>query len=176
MSTQNDQDFKVELEPPRFENGKALLIAGLRERPESPAAIPEQWQRALAYRIPNRVGRVDFGVCFNTRGDTDTFEYLTGVEVSDFSGLSSELSHLSVPPQKYAVFTHRGHVSKLWNTCDRIGKWLSQSGYQQVDADSAAPDFFERYGEDFDPQTGTGGIEIWVPIKEMRIAESGLRN
>jgi hypothetical protein len=32
MSTQNDQDFK-ELEPPRFENGKALLIAGLDERP-----------------------------------------------------------------------------------------------------------------------------------------------
>ena len=33
MSTQNEQDFKVELEPPRFENGKELFIAGLRERP-----------------------------------------------------------------------------------------------------------------------------------------------
>jgi AraC family transcriptional regulator len=28
------------------------------------------------------------------------------------------------------------------------------------------PDFFERYGEEFDPQTGMGGIEVWIPIKE----------
>ncbi len=27
-----------------------------------------------------------------------------------------------------------------------------------------APDF-ERYGEEFDPRTGTGGVEIWIPIK-----------
>jgi AraC family transcriptional regulator len=174
MSTQNHQNFKVELEPPRFENGKALLIAGLRERPKTLAAIPEQWQRTLANRIPNRVGRVDYGVCFNTLSDAGTFEYLAGVEVSDFSGLPSELSHLSVPPQKYAVFTHRGHVLKLWSTCDRIGKWLSQSGYQHASADSAAPDFFERYGEDFDPQAGTGGIEVWVPVQKMRNAECGM--
>jgi len=24
----------------------------------------------------------------------------------------------------------------------------------------------ERYGEGFDPQTGSGDIEIWTPIKE----------
>jgi AraC family transcriptional regulator len=24
---------------------------------------------------------------------------------------------------------------------------------------------FERYGPDFDPRTGTGVVEIWVPIK-----------
>jgi predicted transcriptional regulator YdeE len=26
-----------------------------------------------------------------------------------------------------------------------------------------APDF-ERYGEDFDAQTGLGGVEIWLPL------------
>jgi hypothetical protein len=25
---------------------------------------------------------------------------------------------------------------------------------------------FERYGESFDPVTGNGGLEIWVPVKE----------
>jgi AraC family transcriptional regulator len=155
----------VELEPPRLENAKGLLIAGLRERPETIAAIPEQWQRAMAYRIPNQMGKAAYGLNFNSLSAAGTFEYLAGVEVSDFSGLPSELSRLSIPPQKYAVFTHRGHVSKLSDTCDRIGKWLPQSGYQHADADPAAPDFFERYGEDFDPQTGTGGIEVWIPIK-----------
>ncbi len=24
--------------------------------------------------------------------------------------------------------------------------------------------FFERYGETFDPRTGTAGIEIWIPV------------
>jgi AraC family transcriptional regulator len=24
---------------------------------------------------------------------------------------------------------------------------------------------FERYAEDFDPNTGMGGVEIWIPIE-----------
>jgi AraC family transcriptional regulator len=27
------------------------------------------------------------------------------------------------------------------------------------------PDVLERYGESFDPRTGNGGFEIWVPAK-----------
>jgi predicted transcriptional regulator YdeE len=27
----------------------------------------------------------------------------------------------------------------------------------------SAPDF-ECYGESFDPQKGTGGVEIWIPV------------
>jgi AraC family transcriptional regulator len=58
---------------------------------------------------------------------------------------------------------NREHVSRLWNTIDAIGrKWLRDSGYE------VAPDalgFFERYDEDFDPQTGTGGMEVWMPVK-----------
>jgi len=26
--------------------------------------------------------------------------------------------------------------------------------------------FFEKYGQSFDPQTGHGGFEIWLPIKQ----------
>ena len=39
-------------------------------------------------------------------------------------------------------------------------KWLPDSGHEAADA----PDF-ERYGERFDPATGEGGCEIWIPIK-----------
>jgi AraC family transcriptional regulator len=73
---------------------------------------------------------------------------------------------VSIPTQKYAVFSHREHVSKLSNTVGTIlSKWLPQSGYEVAHAGADAPDFFERYGEDFDPQTGTGGMEVWIPIK-----------
>jgi AraC family transcriptional regulator len=73
---------------------------------------------------------------------------------------------VSIPTQKYAVFSHREHVSKLSNTVGTIlSKWLPQSGYEVAHVGADAPDFFERYGEDFDPQTGTGGMEVWIPIK-----------
>jgi AraC family transcriptional regulator len=37
--------------------------------------------------------------------------------------------------------------------------WLPASGLMAADA----PDF-ERYDADFDPRTGMGGVEIWVPL------------
>jgi hypothetical protein len=27
------------------------------------------------------------------------------------------------------------------------------------------PDFLERYDESFDPWTGSGGFEMWLPLK-----------
>ena len=158
MSTQTT------LEPSRFENAQQLLIAGVRERFETVENIPALWQRVMAYHIPNSVGKTAYGLCFNCRGGTGNSEYLAGVEVSDFSDLPSDVSHVSLPPQKYAVFSHRGHVSQLWKTCEQIGKWLEQSGYESSHPVAGTPDFLERYSEEFNPQMGTGGIEVWVPV------------
>jgi AraC family transcriptional regulator len=55
------------------------------------------------------------------------------------------------------VFAHREHVSTIRRTVTRSGA----SGCHEV---ADAPNF-ERYGEQFDPQTGMGGLEIWIPIK-----------
>ena len=123
----------------------------------------------MAYKIPNRVGRVDYGVCFNCLSGAGSFDHLAGVEVSEFSGLPAELSGVSIPAQRYVVFPHPEHVSKLSSTIGTIlNKWLPPSGHEVAHAVSDAPDFLERYGQDFDPQTGTGGIEIWIPIKSCR--------
>mgnify|MGYP003409082453 CR=1 FL=1 len=40
--------------------------------------------------------------------------------------------------------------------------WLPISGMKAADAPS-----FERYDEKFDPATGNGGLEIWVPVREL---------
>jgi AraC family transcriptional regulator len=155
---------RTEVEAPRIEDAKPLLIAGLREPIQSVAKIPEIWQRAMAYKFPHQVGRAGYGLCFDCM--SDNFEYLAGVEVSDFSGLPTELSRTSIPAQKYAVFSHQEHVSQLSRTIEKImSEWLPNSGYQLARATREFPDFFERYSEEFNPRTGVGGIEVWIPVR-----------
>lgn len=158
----------VQLEAPRMENGKALRIAGLREHytSETMMKLPELWQRLAPHigNVPGQVGMVAYGLCFNALSP-DGMDYLTGVEVSSTLGLPGEFSVATIPAQKYAVFSHREHVSKLYETLDAIHTWLPGSGLEVSGGSAGAPDFFERYSEEFDPRTGMGGMEVWVPIK-----------
>ena len=157
----------VQLEAPRFENAEPLRIAGLREHftPETMKNIPELWRRFGPHigNIPGQVGRAAYGLCFNALGP-DGVDYLVGVEVSD-SDLPGDFSFANIPAQKYAVFSHREHVSKMYQTLDAIDKWFPGSGLEVASETAQAPNFFERYSEEFDPRTGMGGMEVWVPIK-----------
>jgi AraC family transcriptional regulator len=154
------------LQAPRFETGKAMLVAGVGERytwESGGPAIPGQWHRfhQSVESIPGRVGRVAYGVCCNG-DDSGNFDYIAGVEVSDFSDLPREFSRVRIPEQRYAVFTHRDHISSIRRTVNTIwNHWLPASSLKAADAPS-----FERYDENFDPLTGNGGLEIWVPVKE----------
>lgn len=64
-----DETLLMNLQPPRFENGRTFLIAGLSQRynSETSAGIPAQWQRFGPYlgHIPGQVGRVAYGVLCN---------------------------------------------------------------------------------------------------------------
>lgn len=159
----------IKLEPPRFEDGKPLLIAGQRKiyAPAAMRGIPAQWQSFAPYirKIPGQVGSSAYGVCWQAAGSAN-IEYLSGVEVSSFAGMPDDFTVVSLPAAKYAVFPHRAHASKLYETCDAIFRWLPESGHQSAAAAGAeTPAFFERYSEEFDPQTGMGGMEVWVPLQ-----------
>jgi AraC family transcriptional regulator len=94
------------------------------------------------------------------------FDYLCGVEVSLSSRLPAAFKKVNIPAQKYAVFPHRGHVSEIARTVKAIySRWLPTSGHTLPAASPRRPTFFERYGEEFNPRTGRGGIEIWLPIR-----------
>lgn len=166
--TATKQSEQQELQPSRIENGKALLIVGLRSLYTSQmmSNIPAQWRQFVGYfdQIPGRVGRVAYGVCWNAFHGEKGIEYLTGIEVAGLSGLSAELSHISMPAQRYAVFQHAGQVSQVAQTCAQIERWAIGAGRLLVQELPEGPSFFERYGEGFAPQTGLGDIEIWVPI------------
>jgi AraC family transcriptional regulator len=153
------------LQPPRFETGKPLLVAGLGERYswESGAAIPGQWQRfrQSVANFPGRIGKVAYGVCCNG-DDAGNYDYIAGVEVADFSDLPREFSRVRIPEARYAVFSHRDHISTIRRTINTIwNHWLPASSLKAADAPN-----FERYDENFDSLTGNGGLELWVPVKD----------
>ena len=159
-----DETFVENLAPPRFVDGGALLIAGFGERYtcETSIAIPSLWQRFGPHfgSVPGQKGMVGYGVCCNF--DDDTFEYIAGVEVTDFSGLTSEFSRLRIPPQRYAVFATTEHISAIRRITNTVwSKWFPSSGHEAADAPH-----FELYPESFDPVTGNGGYELWLPIKK----------
>jgi len=157
------------LDSPRFEDHPALHIAGLRGHFTTAtwAGIPEQWERLISYgKLPGQVGLAHYGLCFILPQGID---YLSGVEVSGTPGLPSEFSSVQIPAQRYAVFSHNEHVSKLRGTLDAIWhNWFPGSGYEPARQPAGAPEFFERYGDKFNPKTGLGDIEVWFPIQSKR--------
>ena len=160
-----DSTLTDNLQAPRFQTGKPLLVAGVGERYtcETSAAIPGQWQRfhQSVENIPGRIGQVAYGVCCNS-DDAGNFDYIAGVEVADFSDLPREFSRVRIPEAKYAVFTHSDHISTIRRTVNTIwNHWLPASGLKAADAPN-----FERYDENFDPLTGNGGLEIWIPVRD----------
>ncbi len=166
MTEQGDKT-DPKLEAPRFEDGETKLIAGLRGHytTQTMKDIPDLWKRFAPYigNVPGQVGGVAYGVCFPL---SEGFDYLAGVEVSSATELPEAFSSVTMPVQRYAVFTHQGHISKLQETCDAIEReWLPKSQYAFVHGLPGTPGFFERYGESFDPRVGEGDVEVWVPIK-----------
>lgn len=153
----------IALSEPRFANTGALLVVGLKARynDDTSAQMPAQWQEFGPHigNIDNQRGHVAYGVLCNS-DDEGNIDYLTGVEVSRYPDTGGQLECIRIPPQTYAVFRHDGHVSEIRRTWKTIfAQWLPEAGCTLVDAPQ-----MERYGEDFDPQTGTGDIEIWIPV------------
>jgi AraC family transcriptional regulator len=154
----------VELAPPRFVNAPALLIAGIGERYAAPGspAISQQWQRMSTHlgSIPGEIAGVAYGVCANS-DDDGALDYIAGVEVERFADMPAEFATIRIPASRYAVFTHTSHISSVPATFRAIWtQWLPTSGEKAADAP-----MFERYDERFDPQTGTGDVEVWLPLE-----------
>lgn len=158
------QTNPIPLAPPREYDGPALLLAGFSDRfhHEQKQGIPVLWQRFGPHlgSVPGQVGHVAYGAVANS-DDAGNFEYFAAVEVSSFDGLPSEYARLRVPAQHYVVFTHSAHISAISSTFAAIwGDWIPKSGREVIDAP-----VLEVYREDFNAMTGTGNVEIWIPMK-----------
>jgi AraC family transcriptional regulator len=148
---------------PRFEDRAAFKVAGFNRRfsMQNTAGIPGLWQSFNQYigSIPGEVPGVAYGVNHNVDGDS--FDYLCGVEVRSASDLPQGFIVLEVPSNRYAIFHHGGHVTDIHAIMRAIfSDWLPRSGHQ-----AAAAPLFEHYGREFEPRTGAGGFDVYVPLK-----------
>ncbi|MDE1169035.1 MAG: GyrI-like domain-containing protein [Pseudomonas sp.] len=152
------------LQPDRFEQGPALIVAGFGERYtlETNSGIAALWKDFQPYlgKVPGQVGHESYGVCCNPDGEGG-FEYIAGVQVETEKGLPDEFRWIKLAPRRYAVFKHEGHISGIGQTFQSIwNDWLPNSGLQVAEAPE-----FERYSSDYDPLTDTGVLEVWLPLK-----------
>jgi AraC family transcriptional regulator len=162
----DDPAVPVQLPPPRLVSLGPVIIAGIGRRfaCDDFAGIPALWQELHPHfgAIPGQKGNAAYGLVANVAGAGDTYFYLAGLEVSDLSDLDRRFTGIRLPAQRWAVFPHDGHITTIASTIHAVfARALPAAGLTPGDM----PDLLERYGDTFDPWTGAGGFEIWVPVK-----------
>jgi AraC family transcriptional regulator len=152
---------------PRFEEKPALALAGFGARYtcETLPSIPAQWMR-----FGSEVGRVSddpsaFGLCYEWR--EGAMEYVCAAAAPPAAKLPEGWRRLALPAARYAIFSHAGHVSDMTRVASWIlHEWLPASGRRAARGSSGGVELIEWYGPRFDPQTGFGDIEFWLPLEE----------
>jgi AraC family transcriptional regulator len=156
------------IKPIRFDQGKPMTIAGFAGQfnMETVQQIGDLWRRSHSFMgsLPQQVGATAYGVVYDAvAGEDYHFNYLCGVEVSTSEGLSDEMVVREIPVQEYAIFEHLGSVTTLQQTLGAIwGEWYPDSGCICTND----PDCIEVYGAEFDANTVSGRMEIWIPVKQ----------
>ena len=157
------KDMIVDVAEPEIRKRAAFRVVGLSAKTnfEDASVIPGLWSEFNAQEdtVQNAIQGAAYGVCCDAT-KAGQFRYLAGVEAT---GLTDGMDHVDIPAGRYAVFTHSGHISDLpksvytiWNQCLPD---LELTPEQRPD--------FERYDNRFDPKTGRGAVEIWIPISEQ---------
>ena len=159
LSTMSDP--LLTLKSPRIETAPAMAIAGLSGTFDFNqfGGIPLLWQRFRDYfgQIDAQIGGVSYGVSYNYR--PEGLDYMAGVEVSE-GDLPDGFSKVRIEPQTYCVFEHNGHVS----TISATWRAIYEHGLRDAQRSPVYVPSFERMDERFDGRTGTGVVEIWVPV------------
>jgi AraC family transcriptional regulator len=153
------------LEPP-WVTESAVRAVGFSQRHtfDTVIGIPIQWQTFMAEHyghIPHRVDGIPIGLQ-KPADDEGGFDYVCAAEVTAFGDVPRDLVKIELPSRRYAVFEHRGHVSTLFSTYAAIwNEALQKHGW----APAQAP-VIERHAPSFDPETGEGGLSLWVPLAD----------
>ncbi|MES2934476.1 MAG: effector binding domain-containing protein [Pseudomonadota bacterium] len=129
-------------------NLPAFTVVGMEYRSsDAHDSIPAMWQRYLPREneIPAIDPSVSYGVCC-PQGESQ-FRYIAGLEVSSDAAVPEGMVRVTVPAQKYAVFTHTGPTTEIITTFQTIyGKLLAE---QNLHAAAGTVIDLERYDERF---------------------------
>ncbi|MBC8125031.1 MAG: AraC family transcriptional regulator [Candidatus Kapabacteria bacterium] len=127
--------------------------------------IPQLWADAvpLLHTMPGRVPTATYGTCIDMFAGEDGdagFVYMAGVEVDPEAPSPEGLTTVVAPAGKYAMFTFDEHISKFPEFIDAVwSKYFPASGYTKRKALD-----FERYDERWNPVTGSGPVDYYIPI------------
>lgn len=158
-----DKSRLVVVTAPEIRDRAAFEVIGLGTQCtiDNTSEIPCLWQAFNARELEVSAGPDSgaYGVCVAADA-ADGFRYVAGVESVQGAGVPAGMERISIPAGRYAVFTHTDHISEIGNTLYTIwNKSLSDLGLNP----RPSPDF-ERYDHRFDPATGLGTVEIWIPV------------
>lgn len=129
--------------------------------------IPKLWDEYLSRQneITSRTKSYNLGVCMPVSNDMqkshpDEFFYLACTEVKNINQVPQGMFAKTIPAGEYAIFTHKGLLSKLDHTMNYIyGSWLPKSGRKLREA----PDL-ELYDHRFSPNNEQSEFDIYIPI------------
>ncbi len=164
MTMQREKNVGATLTTPRLEARENIELTGIsRFYPfQRVGEIPDQWQTfaGIIPQLTQQQKPTTYGVIYN--GNEDSFDYMSAIEAPPGGHTTKGAIRMTIAAQTYLVFEHAGHVATLRDTCDQIwSDWLPASGKTVVEAP-----WSEQYGDAFDPLTGSGGLEIWIPYSE----------
>ena len=152
------------LSKPTFCDAPARTVVGLNATysMETRGGIPAQWDRFVP-RIPeivDRKGGDAYGVCWNSKEECG-FDYLCCVESSKSDALPAGMTNVELAAGRYVVFDHVTHISQLPQAIDKIWtQWAPEASLKFRKSPC-----FERYTPEFNPVTGMGGTQLWIPIE-----------
>ena len=178
---QEEQGFKLIAVPtPRIEQKQALRIAGVNATLGAHAQaafqrIPQAWQ-LLAQQIPTMPAKTNaaspfpikrgeerfttYQVCFGNRA-AKSFNFMPGLEVTDFKSIKPGFTGITLPARKYVVFSFEGRREDIGNLRYSISKlYWRRSKYKISDAPNLAV-----YPPDDDPNSDMVKMEFWVAIQ-----------
>ncbi|MDO9417077.1 GyrI-like domain-containing protein [Pararhizobium sp.] len=156
-------DTFSKLAEPTIEKLASMRLTGLKAFHADPGSIPAQWGQ-FAPHIPVLQPKncVTYGICWmKSSGGED---YMCAGEAANTADLLPDFTVETLPPMTCAVFFHAGHVSAIHETVDAIfTHWMPASGRKPL---PDGPTLIERYDRRLNPETGTGGFDILIPLEE----------
>ena len=158
---------------PKFEAKRGFYAIGMGGEFQhgKTEGIGELWDRFLERmgEIENKKGEEKgkypaYGICeeiWINGENQDHFRYYAAVEVAPGSKTPEGMKSIKIESQKYAVFTTKNGLAGIGPLTEYIwGNWLAQSGREVKPASD-----IEYYSADFDPESKSTQVEIWVPVE-----------
>lgn len=147
---------------------EATFIHALSPDADNLDVIGRLWDRLcpVADAIPLRSGPEMYGVIYcrseEQKEHAHELQYIAAVPVQVAEGLPAGMTSFLVPATTFAVFTHRGPIAKIADTCEFIYRqWLPNSQYEH--SDIADVELYDgRFTND-----ETSMSEYWVSVRPV---------